>query len=179
MTWHDVCMKGGFGFQSATKVQSVAVPVLLRSNKALIKSETGSGEWFTIMCAMNDWWRWLTIWRNDTGKTLTYLLPLIQDLQSWNPKIDRASGTWALILAPTRELSVQIFDVLTQLTNRFAWLVPSMITGGEKKKSEKARLRKGVTILVATPGRLLDHLQTTESFECSNLRWLIMDEADR
>jgi ATP-dependent RNA helicase DDX31/DBP7 len=114
-----------------------------------------------------------------TGKTLTYLLPLIQDLQSWNPKVDRASGTWAIILAPTRELSVQIFDVLNQLTKRFAWLVPSMITGGEKRKSEKARLRKGVTIIVATPGRLLDHLQTTESFECYNLRWLIHDEADR
>ncbi len=51
--------------------------------------------------------------------------------------------------------------------------------GGEKKKSEKARLRKGVSILVATPGRLLDHLQTTASFKVEKLRYLVMDEADR
>jgi ATP-dependent RNA helicase DDX31/DBP7 len=52
-------------------------------------------------------------------------------------------------------------------------------SGGEKKKSEKARLRKGVVVLVSTPGRLLDHLKTTESFTLKNLRWIILDEADR
>lgn len=51
--------------------------------------------------------------------------------------------------------------------------------GGEKKTSEKARLRKGVTMLVSTPGRLLDHLRTTESFVVEYLRWVILDEADR
>ncbi|KAI9004101.1 P-loop containing nucleoside triphosphate hydrolase protein [Gaertneriomyces semiglobifer] len=59
------------------------------------------------------------------------------------------------------------------------WMVAGHIMGGEKKKSEKARLRKGVTIVVATPGRLLDHLKTTKAFECGNLRWLVLDEADR
>jgi ATP-dependent RNA helicase DDX31/DBP7 len=55
------------------------------------------------------------------------------------------------------------------------------VTGDERRKSEKARLRKGVTVLVATPGRLLDHLQRTECFvaACRNLSWLVLDEADR
>lgn len=48
--------------------------------------------------------------------------------------------------------------------------------GGESRQREKARLRKGVMILIATPGRLLDHLQNTESFRTSELKWLIMDE---
>lgn len=51
--------------------------------------------------------------------------------------------------------------------------------GGEKRKSEKARLRKGLPILVATPGRLLDHLKMTASFKIVKLRWLVLDEADR
>ena len=51
--------------------------------------------------------------------------------------------------------------------------------GGEKKKAEKARLRRGINILVATPGRLLDHLQHTEMLRLGAVQWLIMDEADR
>ena len=51
--------------------------------------------------------------------------------------------------------------------------------GGERKKSEKARLRKGVSILVSTPGRLLDHLDNTQSFDVSKLEWLVLDESDR
>ncbi|KAJ3232059.1 ATP-dependent RNA helicase dbp7 [Chytriomyces hyalinus] len=59
------------------------------------------------------------------------------------------------------------------------WIVPGLVVGGDKKKSEKARLRKGCTILVSTPGRLIDHLKTTRAFEIGNLRWLVLDEADR
>src|SRR5690606_19270506 len=59
------------------------------------------------------------------------------------------------------------------------WIVPTCLTGGEKKKSEKARLRKGVNILIATPGRLLDHLETTKSLDASKVRWLVLDEGDR
>lgn len=61
----------------------------------------------------------------------------------------------------------------------FIWLVPGSLSGGERRKSEKARLRKGVTVLVCTPGRLLDHLKTTKCFRRDCLRWLILDEADR
>eukprot|EP00877_Chromochloris_zofingiensis_P004825 jgi/Chrzof1/14343/UNPLg00617.t1 len=99
--------------------------------------------------------------------------------QSLQPRISRAEGTYAIILSPTRELCVQVHDVLTALVRRFCWLVSGMIIGGEHRGHEKARLRKGVTIVVATPGRLLDHLQNTTSFHTEELCWLILDEADR
>ena len=85
----------------------------------------------------------------------------------------------ALIVVPTRELAIQISKVVEQLLRPFRWIVSGTLMGGEKKKSEKARLRKGVSILIATPGRLLDHLQTTQCFRVSNLQFFVMDEADR
>ena len=57
--------------------------------------------------------------------------------------------------------------------------VGGSVFGGENRDKEKARLRKGVTVLVATPGRLLDHLQSTAAFGTDRLRWLVLDEADR
>lgn len=57
--------------------------------------------------------------------------------------------------------------------------VGGAIIGGENRGKEKARLRKGITVVVATPGRLLDHLQSTTAFHTSELRWLVLDEADR
>jgi ATP-dependent RNA helicase DDX31/DBP7 len=57
--------------------------------------------------------------------------------------------------------------------------VGGSVFGGENRDREKARLRKGVTVLVATPGRLLDHLQSTAAFRTDALRWLVLDEADR
>ncbi|KAI9222014.1 P-loop containing nucleoside triphosphate hydrolase protein [Blastocladiella britannica] len=59
------------------------------------------------------------------------------------------------------------------------WLVSSVIIGGESKKSEKARIRKGINILVSTPGRFLDHLRTTRALDVSGVRWVVLDEADR
>ncbi|KAH7285391.1 hypothetical protein KP509_33G026200 [Ceratopteris richardii] len=94
-------------------------------------------------------------------------------------KISRSDGTYALVLVPTRELCLQVYEVTKQLVHRFQWLVPGHVMGGENRMKEKARLRKGVTILVATPGRLLDHLQNTSSFHHGNLQWIVFDEADR
>jgi ATP-dependent RNA helicase DDX31/DBP7 len=76
-------------------------------------------------------------------------------------------------------LAIQIMEVAQQLVKPFVWIVPGAVMGGEKKKSEKARLRKGVNILIATPGRLLDHLQNTHSLKIEKLRHLVLDEADR
>lgn len=72
-----------------------------------------------------------------------------------------------------------VYEILQKLLHRFHWIVPGYIMGGEKRSKEKARLRKGISILVATPGRLLDHLKNTSSFLYTNLQWLIFDEADR
>ena len=138
--------------------------------------------------------------QTGSGKTLSYLLPILHDLLplSTNSYIDRSIGTLAIIISPTRELAKQISDVLDVLlklrlrpldagphddenneTRLTRWLVSGLLTGGTTRGHEKARLRKGIPILVATPGRLLDHLQKTSSFDVSKCRWLVLDEADR
>ncbi|KAA8901431.1 P-loop containing nucleoside triphosphate hydrolase protein [Sphaerosporella brunnea] len=144
--------------KAPTAIQRSAIPELIAGDSdAFIQAETGS------------------------GKTLTYLLPIVDRIM----RIDatsRKAGLFAIILAPTRELSRQIYNVLETLIhckNGPHWIVPGQVTGGEKKKSEKARLRKGMNILVATPGRLLDHLENTKSLEVDKVRWLVLDEGDR
>jgi ATP-dependent RNA helicase DDX31/DBP7 len=125
-----------------------------------------------------------------SGKTLAYLLPILQhlavapgDAQSIK-RIDRQiGGTRCIILCPTRELATQTYTFANHLCNAsFPWIVPGCFSGGEKRKSEKARLRKGISILIGTPGRLLDHLSKTESLLMAlknKLEWLVLDEVDR
>lgn len=138
-----------------TSVQKAAIPSLMEGRDVFVKSKTG------------------------TGKTLTYAVPVIHLLQKIEPKISRNDGPYAIILVPTRELAIQSFDVLQKLVKPFQWVVPGIVTGGEKRKSEKARIRKGINVLVATPGRLLDHIEKTKSLELKRLRWIVLDEADR
>lgn len=149
-------VEGGMGMKTCTNIQSVVYPSLLEKRQnMLLKSQTGS------------------------GKTMAYLVPIIHDLMSITPKIERSDGCRTLIMAPTRELCTQIAEVLDKLTKCCVWIVGGCITGGERKKSEKGRLRKGIVVLVGTPGRLLDHLSSTESFLLTKLRWVVLDEVDR
>lgn len=147
------------GVTAPTAIQKASIEALLDNDgDAFIQAETGS------------------------GKTLAYLLPIIQrimQLSTEKQTITRNSGLFAVILAPTRELSKQIATVLESLIRCVHWIVPGIVVGGEKMKSEKARLRKGVNILVATPGRLADHLANTEVLDVSCVRWLVLDEGDR
>ncbi|XP_040261203.1 probable ATP-dependent RNA helicase DDX31 isoform X3 [Bufo bufo] len=138
-----------------TSVQKMTIPALLSGRDALVRSQTGS------------------------GKTLAYGVPLVQGLQGVAPKIQRSDGPYALILVPTRELALQSFTTIQKLLKPFTWIVPGVLMGGEKRKSEKARLRKGINILISTPGRLVDHIKSTKSIHFTHLRWLIVDEADR
>ncbi|EGW30127.1 ATP-dependent RNA helicase DBP7 [Spathaspora passalidarum NRRL Y-27907] len=141
-------------FKHPTKIQRMVIPTLLaQDNDVFVKAQTGS------------------------GKTLAFLLPLFHRLMSED--ITRESGLFAVILTPTRELATQIYGVLETLTRCHHRIVPGIVIGGEKKKSEKARLRKGVNILVATPGRLADHLENTKTLDVSQLRYLILDEGDK
>ena len=82
-------------------------------------------------------------------------------------------------MVPTRELAAQVLDTTARLGKSYHWVVCGGVMGGENKQKEKARLRKGVSVLVATPGRLLDHLRHTTAFRADLLRWLVLDEADR
>lgn len=124
--------------------------------------------------------------QTGSGKTLAYLLPIVErimaiskEMKASGENFTRNSGLFALVLAPTRELSKQISDVLETVLACCHWIVSGTVIGGEQKQREKARLRKGVNILVATPGRLTDHLNNTEVLDVSNVRWLVLDEGDR
>ncbi|KAI9801773.1 MAG: hypothetical protein M1825_003145 [Sarcosagium campestre] len=154
--------------KAPTAIQKAAIPQLVKDDSdAFIQAETGS------------------------GKTLAYLLPIVERIMHMSKearpegptksdgKVHRDSGLFAIILAPTRELCRQISAVLNSLLRCAHWIVASTVIGGEKKKSEKARLRKGINILLATPGRLADHLNNTRVLDVSNVRWLVLDEGDR
>ncbi|KAK9469985.1 P-loop containing nucleoside triphosphate hydrolase protein [Dipodascopsis tothii] len=94
-------------------------------------------------------------------------------------RITRESGTFAIVIAPTRELAAQIYAVFESVLGCAHHIVPCLVVGGEKKKSEKARIRKGVNILVATPGRLADHFDNTRALDVAEVRWVVLDEGDR
>lgn len=143
------------GYSKPTRVQTATVPPLLQRRDVRVRSDTGS------------------------GKTLAYLLPAITRLVEQSPRLSRADGTAALVLVPTRELCAQVAAALSAVLLPFHWIVPGVVMGGEKRQKEKARLRRGVSFLVATPGRLLDHLRSSEAFSTAPLRWLVLDEADR
>lgn len=153
------------GLKAPTAIQKASMSQLLKEESdAFIQAETGS------------------------GKTLAYLLPLVQRIMALSSAVKqgtgengvhRDSGLFAIVLAPTRELCKQISVVLENLLRCAHWIVAGTVIGGEKKKSEKARLRKGLNILVATPGRLADHLENTQVLDVSNVRWLVLDEGDR
>lgn len=138
-----------------TTVQQKAIPPILERKDVLVRSQTGS------------------------GKTLAYALPLVEILQKQQPRIQRKDGVLALVIVPTRELVMQTYELLQKLVKPYTWIVPGSLLGGESRKSEKARLRKGINILVGTPGRLVDHLLHTASFKLTRLQFLVLDEADR
>lgn len=141
-----------------TKIQKTAVPIIIKNQNVVLKSETGS------------------------GKTLAYLVPLLEYLSAKSlqeEKISRENGTYCIIFSPTRELCVQIEIELRKLLKLFYYVVAGTIMGGENPTKEKARLRKGMTVIICTPGRFLYHLQNTGSLNLSHLSYLIFDEADR
>lgn len=114
-----------------------------------------------------------------SGKTLAYLMPIAHFLLQRPRRLERENGSLAIVVVPTRELAEQVEDVATRLFRPWHWIVVGSLRGGENKRHEKARLRKGISVLVATPGRLVDHIRNTKSFNYSNCEFLVLDEADR
>lgn len=99
-----------------------------------------------------------------SGKTLAYLVPLLEYLSKTSltqEKITRENGTYCIVFSPTRELCLQIEIELKKLLKLFYYVVCGTITGGENPKKEKAKLRKGLTVIICTPGRFLYHLQNS------------------
>lgn len=148
-------LKDVLNFSKLTHVQQKSIPPALQGQDLLIKSPTGS------------------------GKTLSYALPIVDKLCKLEPKISRQDGIHALVIVPTRELVIQTYELFLKLVKPFQWIVPGYLSGGEKRKAEKARLRKGVTILISTPGRICDHLLHTEVLKFDKVQIFTLDEADR
>lgn len=114
-----------------------------------------------------------------SGKTLAYLLPIAHYLLNRTRKVTREDGALGMIIVPTRELADQVEEVADRVFRPWHWIIVSCVRGGESKHREKARLRKGVNVLIATPGRLLDHMRNTRSFAYGFCEFLVLDEADR
>ena len=140
------------GFTQMTEVQARTIPPLLAGKDVLGAAKTGS------------------------GKPLAFLLPAIELLYSL--KFKPRNGTGAIVITPTRELALQIFGVARELMANHSQTL-GIVIGGANRRQEAEKLTKGVNLLIATPGRLLDHLQNTTGFVYKNLKTLIMDEADR
>lgn len=113
--------------------------------------------------------------KTGSGKTLAFLIPAIEILSSLRFK--PRNGTGVIVVSPTRELALQIFGVARELMKHHSQTY-GIVMGGANRKAEAEKLSKGVNLIIATPGRLLDHLLNTP-FVFKNLKSLIIDEADR
>ncbi|KAF8480941.1 DEAD-domain-containing protein [Russula ochroleuca] len=140
------------GFKTMTPVQEKSIPPLLAGKDVLGAARTGS------------------------GKTLAFLIPAIELLHRM--KFKPRNGTGIVIISPTRELALQIFGVAKDLMAHHSQTF-GIVMGGANRRAEVDKLVKGVNLLVATPGRLLDHLENTKGFVFRNLKALVIDEADR
>jgi len=136
------------GFAHPTPIQAEAIPLALEGRDLLACAATGS------------------------GKTAAFLLPILHQL------VARPRGaTRALVLAPTRELALQIVEDMRDLA-RFTELTAAAVHGGVKMGPQEKAFQRGVDVIVATPGRLLDHFQYGYA-KLADLEYLVLDEADR
>ncbi|KKK25218.1 hypothetical protein ARAM_001042 [Aspergillus rambellii] len=138
-------------FKTLTDIQSRAISHALKGRDVLGAAKTGS------------------------GKTLAFLVPILENLyrRQWSEH----DGLGALIISPTRELAIQIFEVLRKI-GRYHTFSAGLVIGGKSLREEQERLGR-MNILVCTPGRMLQHLDQTAFFETHNLQMLVLDEADR
>ncbi len=147
---HPTLVRGveDLSFLRPTPIQSQAIPLALEGRDLLASAATGS------------------------GKTAAFLLPILHHL------LERPRGTTrALVMAPTRELALQILDNFKQLS-RHTRLKAAAVYGGVGMRPQEMAFRKGVDLIIATPGRLLDHFQYVYA-TLSGIEYLVLDEADR
>uniref|UniRef100_A0A175YEV0 ATP-dependent RNA helicase n=1 Tax=Daucus carota subsp. sativus TaxID=79200 RepID=A0A175YEV0_DAUCS len=140
------------GFHYTTEIQARSLPLLIKGIDVLGAARTGS------------------------GKTLAFLVPAVELLYQLH--FAPRNGTGVIIICPTRELAIQTHAVAKELL-KYHSQTHGLVIGGSARKTEAERLAKGVNLLVATPGRLLDHLQNTKGFIYNRLKCLTIDEADR
>ena len=140
------------GYSQMTAIQEQAIIPARRGKDILANAQTG------------------------TGKTAAFALPILQQMSD-NPKPVLAGSPRALILTPTRELAEQ----LTETISRYAQFMPLTITavfGGVKMSAQEKKIRAGIDIIIATPGRLLEHMDLG-NVKLSSVEFVVLDEADR
>ena len=140
------------GYITPTPIQAEAIPVILEGSDLLAGAQTG------------------------TGKTAAFALPIVQQLAENIPAQKRRAPR-ALVLVPTRELAAQVSEVMNAYARRLS-LRSTMIYGGVTIQAQIERLHRGVDIVVATPGRLLDHAERG-TINLAKVEVLVLDEADR
>ena len=140
------------GYIVPTSIQEKAIPAALAKRDILGCAQTG------------------------TGKTASFAIPIIQHLQA-NKETDKRQGIKALILTPTRELALQISECIDDYS-KYTCVRHGVIFGGVNQRPQVDMLRKGIDILVATPGRLLD-LINQGHIHLTNIEYFVLDEADR
>ncbi|KAI5080656.1 hypothetical protein GOP47_0003839 [Adiantum capillus-veneris] len=147
-----------FGYKTMTPMQEATLATILQGNDVVVKAKAGS------------------------GKTLAYLLPAIEVLLEACPSSQRAgTDIFSLVLCPSRELALQIFTQAQTLLKYHTDFNVKVLTGGFRISKEREKLQcSSCPIVVATPGRLLDHLEKTEGFKerLGKLKMFVLDEAD-
>ena len=143
------------GYETPTPIQAQAIPAVLEGHDLLAGAQTG------------------------TGKTAAFTLPLLHKLTMSRSATNRFGGTGirALVLTPTRELAAQVEESVREY-GKYLQLTSTVIFGGVGMNPQIDRIRRGIDILVATPGRLLD-LQQQGKLDLSTVQVLVLDEADR
>lgn len=139
------------GFDQPTDIQRQAIPMVLSGRDLMASAQTG------------------------TGKTAAFVLPALQQLLT--PALKKGKGPRVLVLTPTRELAIQVNDNIRQFS-RFSQFVTGTVVGGMPYPPQINMLRKSLDLLVATPGRLMDHMEQGR-VDFSRLEMLVLDEADR
>jgi len=137
------------GYENPTLIQNRAIPLVLAKSDLFATAQTG------------------------TGKTAAFGLPILQKLR----KVDTHNRVLkAVILSPTRELSIQIFEDLKNFS-KYMEIELAVLVGGKDIMSQQRTLKEGVEIVIATPGRFLEH--TEQGLDVKNVEILVLDEADR
>ena len=140
-------------FTKLTPIQERAIPPALEGQDIIGTAQTG------------------------TGKTLAFLIPIMEMLNRETPNRETARNTTALVLLPTRELAMQVHEQFEQLRTK-SITKAALIVGGLSEKSQIQSLRAGASLVIATPGRLQD-LMTRKFADLRHIKVLVLDEADR
>jgi len=138
------------GYEHPTTIQNRAIPLVFAKSDIFATAQTG------------------------TGKTAAFGLPILQRLRNIEVTEDRAVK--AVILSPTRELSIQIFEDITSYAKNMK-VECAVLVGGKDIESQQRTLKKGIDIIIATPGRFLEHME--RGLNVKGIEVLVLDEADR